>query len=158
MCGSSGRLVSPRKGILTAQSKILKEPIYWAQIAQRQHVRFGPKAAIPQCNRHVCFTPESRHLQCSSRCPLWANNGHHAHLLDYFVGSGEQLIWNRKAERLCSLEVEYQIEFRRLHDRQVGGFCPLENAACVHTKQAVCFGKTGAIGSQGSVNSEQPKL
>jgi len=25
--------------------------------------------------RHVRFTPESGHVQCSSRCPLWANSG-----------------------------------------------------------------------------------
>src|SRR5262245_66178091 len=27
---------------------------------------------------HVCFTPESRHLQCTTPCPLWANSGHSA--------------------------------------------------------------------------------
>jgi hypothetical protein len=25
---------------------------------------------------HVGFTPESRHVQCTSRCPLWAKSGH----------------------------------------------------------------------------------
>src|SRR5215471_10840779 len=26
---------------------------------------------------HVCFTPESGHVQCTSPCLLWANSGHH---------------------------------------------------------------------------------
>jgi hypothetical protein len=25
---------------------------------------------------HVCFTPESGHLQCTSLCLLWAKSGH----------------------------------------------------------------------------------
>lgn len=25
---------------------------------------------------HVCFTPESGHVQCNSLCLLWANSGH----------------------------------------------------------------------------------
>src|SRR5262249_12568202 len=28
---------------------------------------------ISQCNRHVRFTPESGHVRCNSRCPLWAD-------------------------------------------------------------------------------------
>jgi len=27
-------------------------------------------------NGHVCFTPNSRHVQCTSPCLLWANSGH----------------------------------------------------------------------------------
>jgi hypothetical protein len=26
--------------------------------------------------RHVCFTPESRHVQCDRPCRLWAKSGH----------------------------------------------------------------------------------
>jgi hypothetical protein len=35
-------------------------------------VRFGSKADICNASRHVRFTPESGHLQCTSPCPLWA--------------------------------------------------------------------------------------
>src|SRR5215475_9662924 len=27
-------------------------------------------------NGHVCFTPESGHVQCTSSCLLWAKSGH----------------------------------------------------------------------------------
>jgi len=39
-------------------------------------VRFASQADISQRNRHVRFTPESGHLQCTSVCLLWANSGH----------------------------------------------------------------------------------
>src|SRR5262249_21657829 len=34
-------------------------------------VRFGSKADICSAQRHVRFTPESGHVQCNWRCPLW---------------------------------------------------------------------------------------
>src|SRR5262245_42423965 len=33
-------------------------------------------SGILRCENYVRFTPESGHLQCSSRCPLWANSRH----------------------------------------------------------------------------------
>src|SRR4029453_3866002 len=39
-------------------------------------VRFGSKADTSQCNRHVCFAPESGHVRCNLGCPLWAKSGH----------------------------------------------------------------------------------
>ena len=39
-------------------------------------VRFGSKADICGAKSHVRFTPESRHVQCNSVCPLCANSGH----------------------------------------------------------------------------------
>src|SRR5262245_25270467 len=39
-------------------------------------VRFGSKADICTAPAHVRFTPESGQVQCTCRCPLWANSGH----------------------------------------------------------------------------------
>jgi len=36
---------------------------------------------------HVCFTPESGHVQCTRPCLLWARSGHL--LLDYFISERE---------------------------------------------------------------------
>jgi hypothetical protein len=44
-------------------------------LGQRRHVRFGSKADIRAAKGHVCFTPESGHLQCNSSCLLWAKSG-----------------------------------------------------------------------------------
>jgi hypothetical protein len=46
-------------------------------ILQRtRDVRFGSIADVCTAKGHVCFTPESGHVQCTSSCLLWANNGH----------------------------------------------------------------------------------
>jgi hypothetical protein len=39
-------------------------------------VRFGSLADISRRDRHVRFTPESRHVRCNQKCLLWANSGH----------------------------------------------------------------------------------
>jgi hypothetical protein len=38
--------------------------------------RFGSKADILRRESHVRFTPESGHVRCNYRCPLWARSGH----------------------------------------------------------------------------------
>jgi hypothetical protein len=39
-------------------------------------VRFGSKADMCAAKGHVRFTPESGHVRCSYRGPLWAKSGH----------------------------------------------------------------------------------
>src|SRR5262249_22403986 len=41
--------------------------------------------------------------------------------LDHLVGAGEQRRWHVEAERPRSVEVDHQLELRRLHNRQVHG-------------------------------------
>ena len=40
------------------------------------NVRFGSKADICSAKRHVRFTPDSGHVQRTSRCPLCAKSRH----------------------------------------------------------------------------------
>jgi hypothetical protein len=51
------------------------------------------------------------------------------YLLDHLVGGGEQLIGHGDAERPGGLVIDDQLEFRRLHHRQVRGLHVLEDAA-----------------------------
>src|SRR5262245_20596290 len=48
-------------------------------------------------------------------------------LLDHFVSSGEQRRRYGQAERLRRLEVDHQLELRRLLDGEVGGLGPLQD-------------------------------
>src|SRR5207245_2486646 len=56
-----------------------------------------------------------------SRAPLSRAGcaGQHA-LLDHLVGSNHHRLWDRQAERLCSLEVDYQLELGGLSGRSAG--------------------------------------
>jgi hypothetical protein len=57
--------------------------------------------------------------------------------LDHLVGDGKYSWRNCKAERLRGLEMNHQLEFSRLQDRQVGGLVAIENAASVDAKLAI---------------------
>jgi hypothetical protein len=50
-------------------------------------------------------------------------------LFDYLVGTGEERLGDREADCLGGPEIDDQLDFRRLLDREVGGFLSLENSA-----------------------------
>ena len=77
---------------------------------------------------HVCFTPESGHVQCNEGCPLWAKSGH-AHLFDHLVRTRLQCRRHAQAERLGGLEVDVQLNLCCPLYRQLGGLVAPENPA-----------------------------
>src|SRR5205814_85189 len=54
-----------------------------------------------------------------------------ASLFNYFVGERHQAVWNVEADRLCSREIDYQVELGCLEDRQIGGPLSFENSASI---------------------------
>src|SRR5215469_3132958 len=70
----------------------------------------------------------------STKCPLWVKSGHRSasnqcplypqkrtsHLFDHFSCLRDECGWNGYAERLCSLEINYQLELGGLLDGQIG--------------------------------------
>src|SRR5262245_43211833 len=52
----------------------------------------------------------------------------HGNSLDHLVGAGEQGRWDVEAERLGSLHIDGQLDFRGLLNRQISGFFALKNA------------------------------
>jgi hypothetical protein len=50
-------------------------------------------------------------------------------LFDHFVGKRKQVGRDFEAESLGGFQIDDELELRRLHDRQIVGFGPLENLA-----------------------------
>ena len=71
-----------------------------------------------------------------------------ASLFDHLIGAGEQCGWHGEAERLCGLEIDDQLDFRGLLDRQVGCLLPLENPAGVDADLTVCVRATASVANQ----------
>ena len=67
-----------------------------------------PKAHMCSAQAHVCFGPEAD--SCSA-----AKNS----LFDHFAGAGEERGWHREAERFGSPEIDNELEFNWLHNRQL---------------------------------------
>ena len=73
---------------------------------------------------------------------------------DHLVGEQLHLVGNGQAERLGGLEVDDQLDFCRLLDRQVGRLLALEDAAGVNAD--LTQGPRFAAAQQSA--SKQPKL
>ena len=72
------------------------------------NVRFGSKADMCRAKWHVCFTPESRHVQRTRSCLLWAKSGH-VRLFDNFVDSTLRRDGHSETQRLGRLEVDHKL-------------------------------------------------
>src|SRR6267142_4154011 len=75
---------------------------------------------------HLCHKPTNAPQQISF-------------LFYHLVGATEQREWDVDAERLGGLEVYEELNFRRLHDRQVGRLHASENFPGISTEQTVIF-------------------
>src|SRR5665213_2205395 len=69
------------------------------------------------------FSREVRKVPTTDSCTAAATG-----LFNHLVGNGNQGGWNDEAERPGRLEIDAQLEFGRLFDRQIGRFRALEDA------------------------------
>jgi hypothetical protein len=76
-----------------------------------------PKADIDERDRHVRFVPKADILRC----------GGEPSLFDHLVGCLQEWLRDGEAKRLRSLEIDDQLEFGRLLDRQVTGLGTFED-------------------------------
>src|SRR5689334_15828973 len=119
-------------------------------------VRFGSKADIGLRRVDVGFTPKNGHWLRALRRPLSAKSRHSAlqstSLFDHLVG--KQLHRNRylEAKRLGGFEIDHQLVFGWLDDREVCRLLAFENTADIGAGLAVGFSKTRRIAHQSTSN------
>src|SRR4051812_12070827 len=70
------------------------------------------------------------------------------HSIDHLIGAREQARWHGETERLRGLEVDDELETRRLQDRELGRFYTTENLADVNSAMAVLLSNAGAVTHQ----------
>ena len=94
-------------------------------------VRFGSKADMCSAQAHVRFTPESD-IKCDIvECPLRAKSGHS---FEHLVGTSDKRVGDIETERPRGLEVDAQLDFRALLDRQFAGLFAFKNSSNVDAR------------------------
>src|SRR5437667_1696388 len=73
---------------------------------------------------------------------------------DDLVGAGEDRWWDRQAERRGGLEIDDQLEFRRLLDRQIGWLGALEDLPRVNALLAIGGRQARSVAEQAAGDRE----
>src|SRR5262249_60934541 len=81
-----------------------------------------------------------------------------AQSFDHLVGADQQSSWHTKAECLGGLEIDEQLDFRRLLHRQLGRFVALENPASVDARLTVRVCNAASIAQQAARGDELTPL
>ena len=89
--------------------------------------------------------PGSESEKCTARDPCIAATGS---LFDHLVGASKKCRWNFEAERLRGLEIDDEIEFDWLRDREVRRRCALENLVNIRGGASYQIGDGRAITHQ----------
>src|SRR6516165_11207099 len=77
---------------------------------------------------------------------------------DHLVGAAGQGQWHGNAERLGGLEVDDQLDFRGLHDREVSRLLAFENAPGVDAAQTICVRSIASVAHQTTGGGKLPVL
>src|SRR5437763_12136976 len=115
------------------------------------------KPPKPQAPDFKAAATRAESTETSITCPFhtaWTRSGRSPPLLDNFVGAGEERLRHGEAERLGGLEVDDQLEGRRLLDRQIGGLGALEDLCRVSANQVKGSSEARSIADQAAGSDE----
>src|SRR5262249_51091303 len=84
-------------------------------------------------------------IQASIRGPGEART---RHSFDHFAGASEDRSWDREPECLCSIEIDDEIEQRRLYNREVGRLISVEHPSDIGANLTVYPGEVRAVANQ----------
>jgi hypothetical protein len=85
-------------------------------------------------SRGACHTKPPR-----ERFSPLTRNRHTAPSVDHVIGAQHQPGRNFMTDRLCDLEIDLQVEVRRLLDREVRRFCAARGASCICRRRCDAF-------------------
>src|SRR5689334_9461403 len=91
--------------------------------------------------------------------PGSTQSAHSPVLLDYLVGAYQQRLRHRDAKFVGGLQVDDQLEGRRLLDRQIGGLGALEDVSRVSADQVIGGSEAWSIADQAAGSAEfRPRI
>ena len=69
-------------------------------------------------------------------------------LFNHLIGGNQKRLWHGQAERFRGVQVDDELKFGRLHNRQVGGLLALENPSHIDPGLVIAVGKLRSISDE----------
>ena len=142
-----GYLLETREYALPLRQRALKHLLHAGQFGPVRCCYLYRGTQHRRVNRHIDFrsSPNTRHSEAHAGLQLLThsgslsapNNNHDIALLDDFCCLDHDRRWQGDAERTGGLEVDHELDFRRLLDRQLTRVGALEDSVDIGRQAAV---------------------